>query len=59
MRTMLLKKLFLGWLTVFLMPVAAQQIDSVKLPETLASQRVAAYLKAFNSGDEQPLEVIV
>jgi D-alanyl-D-alanine carboxypeptidase len=50
---MLLKKLSLGWLVVFLVPVAAQQIESAKLPETLAGQRVAAYLKAFNSGDEQ------
>lgn len=50
---MLLKKLSLGWLIVFLMPVAAQQIESVKLPETLPGERVIAYLKAFNSGDEQ------
>jgi hypothetical protein len=42
MRTMFSKKLSLGWLIVFLMPVAAQQIDLAKLPETLAGQRVAA-----------------
>ncbi len=53
MRTKLLNKLSLGWLIVFLMPVAAQQIESAKLPDSLAGQRVAAYLKAFNSGDEQ------
>jgi hypothetical protein len=35
-------KLSLGGLIVFLMPVAAQQIDLAKLPETLAGQRVAA-----------------
>ncbi len=33
--------------------VAAQQADASKLPATEAGQRVAAYIKAFNSGDEQ------
>lgn len=31
----------------------AQQGDAPLLPETTVGQRVAAYLKAFNSGDEQ------
>jgi CubicO group peptidase (beta-lactamase class C family) len=33
--------------------VLAQNADTASLPNTPAGQRVAAYLKAFNSGDEQ------
>lgn len=35
--------------------VAGQNNDSPKLPETDAGRRVAAYLKAFNSGEEQSI----
>ncbi|MBA3767382.1 MAG: hypothetical protein H0W99_10410, partial [Acidobacteria bacterium] len=43
------------WLTLLLLvaPALAQNADTPTLPNTLAGQRVAAYLKAFNSGDEQ------
>ena len=34
-------------------PALGQNADPMKLPDTLAGQRVAAYIKAFNSGDEQ------
>src|SRR3954468_24829934 len=34
-------------------PIMAGQGDAHLLPETTVGQRVAAYLKAFNSGDEQ------
>jgi hypothetical protein len=33
----------------------AQTKDEVKLPTTEAGERVAAYIKAFNSGDEQAM----
>jgi CubicO group peptidase (beta-lactamase class C family) len=51
---MRLQKPALLWLAflLFATPVMAQQGDAILLPET-AGQRVAAYLKAFNSGDEQ------
>ena len=34
------------------LPVAAQNPSAVKLPDSQAGQRVAAYFKAFNSGDD-------
>ncbi len=34
-------------------PVVAQNADTPTLPSTAAGQRVAAYIKAFNTGDEQ------
>jgi hypothetical protein len=33
----------------------AQGIDSPKLPDSVAGRRVAAYLKAFKSGDEKAM----
>jgi D-alanyl-D-alanine carboxypeptidase len=52
---MRLHKPALLWLAflLFATPVMAQQGDAPTLPETPAGQQVAAYLKAFNSGDEQ------
>jgi CubicO group peptidase (beta-lactamase class C family) len=44
---------FLLAFLLFITPVMAQQGDANLLPETTAGQRVAAYLKTFNSGDEQ------
>jgi CubicO group peptidase (beta-lactamase class C family) len=43
----------LSFFLALIVPVSAQQGDAPKLPATEAGQRVAAYLKAFNSGDEQ------
>lgn len=52
---MRLQKTSLLWLAflLFASPIMAQHGDAPLLPETQAGQRVAAYLKAFNSGDEQ------
>jgi CubicO group peptidase (beta-lactamase class C family) len=52
---MLLKKISLTLLAALLLPSAAlaQNTDAPKLPDTLAGRRVEAYIKAFNSGDEQ------
>jgi CubicO group peptidase (beta-lactamase class C family) len=52
---MRLQRTSLIWLAflLFAAPVMAQHGDAPVLPETAAGQRVAAYLKAFNSGDEQ------
>lgn len=54
---MRLLKSALLWLALllFVTPVMAQHGDTILLPETAAGQRVAAYLKAFNSGDEQSM----
>jgi CubicO group peptidase (beta-lactamase class C family) len=52
---MLLKKILLTCVaSLFLVSSAlAQNTDAPKLPDTVAGRRVAAYIKAFNSGDEQ------
>ena len=42
-------------LLLFLTPAAAQRTDAPQLPDTVAGHRVAAYIKAFNSGDEQAM----
>ncbi|HEV2913635.1 MAG TPA: serine hydrolase domain-containing protein [Pyrinomonadaceae bacterium] len=39
--------------------VAAQNERSPKLPDTPAGRRVAAYIKAFNSGDEQLMRAFI
>lgn len=39
-------------LLIIIAHAAAQQADKVQLPATEAGERVAAYIKAFNSGDE-------
>jgi len=44
---------FLLAFLLFTTSIIAQQGNAPALPETAAGQRVAAYLKAFNSGDEQ------
>lgn len=52
---MSLKKTSYTLLAILLLltPALAQDADTPGLPNTPAGQRVAAYLKAFNSGDEQ------
>jgi CubicO group peptidase (beta-lactamase class C family) len=51
---MVSKKIVVVWLAIFSIPVPfkAQTPNSPKLPDTIAGQRVAAYIKAFNTGDE-------
>jgi len=51
---MVLKKTVVIWLAILSMalPFKAQTADSPKLPNTIAGQRVAAYIKAFNTGDD-------
>lgn len=41
-----------GFLILSAVTITPAQNNQVKLPETIAGQRVAAYLAAFNSGDE-------
>lgn len=45
------------WLVVLSLTASfkAQTGDSPALPDTIAGKRVAAYIKAFNSGDEQAI----
>jgi CubicO group peptidase (beta-lactamase class C family) len=50
---------FLLAFLLFATPVMAQQGDAPLFPETPAGQRVAAYLKAFNSGDEQVMRAFL
>jgi CubicO group peptidase (beta-lactamase class C family) len=38
---------------------AAQKADAPRLPATEAGQRVEAYIKAFNSGDEQTMRAFI
>ena len=58
---MLLRKCLLCSLTMMFLlaltqaPMSAQNNDAPKLPDTDAGRRVASYLKAFNSGDEQSM----
>lgn len=54
---MLIKKLALICLSLLLFTASAlaQKSDAPKLPDTVAGRRVAAYIKAFNSGDEQTM----
>ncbi|MGB9179623.1 MAG: serine hydrolase domain-containing protein [Pyrinomonadaceae bacterium] len=42
-------------LLLFLPSTLAQTADAPKLPDTVAGRRTAAYIKAFNSGDEQTM----
>jgi D-alanyl-D-alanine carboxypeptidase len=51
---MVSKKIVVVWLAILSMPLAfkAQTADSPKLPDTAAGQRVAAYIKAFNTGND-------
>ncbi|MFL6207350.1 MAG: serine hydrolase domain-containing protein [Pyrinomonadaceae bacterium] len=58
---MLVRKLALVGLLSLLtaLPVMAQSADAPKLPETQAGQRVAAYIQAFNSGDEQLMRAFI
>jgi hypothetical protein len=52
---MLKTKSMLIWLFVLSLSVSfkAQTHGSPTLPDTIAGKRVAAYIKAFNTGDEQ------
>lgn len=54
---MIQKKLVAVGLVVLSLAVTfkAQTGDSPALPDTIAGKRVAAYIKAFNSGDEQAM----
>ncbi len=58
---MLVQKLALvGLLSLLLaLPLLAQSADTPKLPDTQAGQRVAAYIQAFNSGDEQLMRAFI
>lgn len=58
---MLIKKLALvGLLSLLLaQSLLAQNADVPKLPETQAGQRAAAYIQAFNSGDEQLMRAFI
>ena len=49
----------LSLVCAFTVPSAAQQIETPKLPSTDAGQRVVAYIKAFNSGDEQEMRAFI
>ncbi len=51
---MVLKKIVVVWLAILsiALPFKAQTAGSPKLPDTIAGQRVAAYIKAFNTGDD-------
>jgi D-alanyl-D-alanine carboxypeptidase len=49
---------FVCLITLLIAPLSqAQNAETPKLPNTQAGQRVAAYLKAFNSGDEGLMRV--
>ena len=52
---MIYKKAALASIVILSMTMAfrAQNSDSAQLPDTIVGKRVAAYIKAFNSGDEQ------
>lgn len=54
---MLMNKISPACLALILLvtPVLAQNTGTLRLPSTEAGQRVAAYIKAFNSGDEQQM----
>jgi len=58
---MLHKKNASLWLILLLLtlPVKAQNAAATKLPDTPAGGRVAAYVKAFNSGDEQVMRQFI
>jgi CubicO group peptidase (beta-lactamase class C family) len=58
---MIQKKATVVWLVIWLVIMSlatafnAQTEATERLPDTIAGNRVAAYLKAFNSGDEQAM----
>jgi CubicO group peptidase (beta-lactamase class C family) len=51
---MVLKKTVVVWLAILsiALPFKAQTAGPPNLPDTIAGQRVAAYIKAFNTGDD-------